>query len=321
MLEMFKLEQFVVLAHHRSYTTAAAALHVSQPTLTRTIQGLERTVQAKLFDRGRNGVALTDIGTDLLRHAEDLLRHAGSVEADIAARSHGIRGHVRIGAGPMIGGSIMPGVVQSVIESGHDISLRILLLQAHTMYSMMLDGELDFFISRAPNPGWSDRLTSKVLGYARTEFWVRPTHPLARKKRVTFEDLGRFQRVTGTAWNELLPSRVSADLAKLISATIEIDDSGVLYKLVEQTDTILISSWDPGLEELVPLHVVKSATLLVPQPVMLNSPVHRTLSPAVLYVMKIAERSAARFMPSEDGQPQDTAAVRDDALEEHGSDG
>lgn len=308
MLEMFKLEQFVVLAHHLNYTTAATALHVSQPTLTRTIQSLERSLNATLFDRGRNGVALTDIGVEFLRHSEDLLRHAGSVEADIAARSRGIRGHVTVGAGPAIGGAILPGVVQSVLESEHDITLRLVLAQAHRMYSMMLDGELDFFVSRAPNPGWSDRLTSKVLGHARTEFWVRPSHPLARKKRVTFEDIGRFSRLSVTAWNELLPSRAAPELAKLVNATIEVDDSGVLHQLVNETDAILISFWDPGLVGLVRLDVVRRKPELGPQPVMLNSPAHRTLSPAVKYVMRLVDRAAA-----ESFRQQDLATAGDSA--------
>lgn len=303
MLDILKLEQFAVLAHHGSYTTAAAALHVSQPTLTRAIQSLEHSLKAKLLDRGRNGVALTEIGVEFLQHVEDLLRHADSIEADIAARSQGIKGHVRFGAGPAIGGVIMPDVVQEVVESGHELTLSITLAQAHTMYSMMLDGELDFFISRAPNPGWSDKLRSTVLGEARTEFWVRESHPLA-KKRVTFEDLGRFQRVCGTAWNELLPGRVSPELAQLVHATIEVDDSGIMTRLVQETDAVLIAYLEPGAEGLVRLDIADRGDELGDQPVMLSRPAHRTLSPAVQYVMRLAADQARKsYLLQGDGLP------------------
>lgn len=296
MLDILKLEQFTVLAHHGSFTSAAAALHVSQPTLTRIIQSLEHTLQAKLLDRGRNGVVLTEIGAELLQHAEDLLRHAGSIEADIAARSQGIKGNVRFGAGPSIGGIIAPDVVQSVIESGHEVTLSITLAKAQTMYSMMLDGDLDFFISRAPNPGWSDKLQSTVLGHARTEFWVRPAHPLATQKRVTFADVGRFQRLCGTAWNELLPGRASPELAKLVYATIEVDDSGIMNRLAQETDAVLISYFDPGLEGLVRLDIADRGKELGDQPVMLSRPAQRTLSPAVRYVMRLAaDRARASY--------------------------
>jgi DNA-binding transcriptional LysR family regulator len=307
MLDILKLEQFTVLAHHGSYTSAAAALHVSQPTLTRTIQSLEQSLQAKLLDRGRNGVALTEIGVEFLQHAEDLLRHAGSIEADIAARSQGIKGNVRLGAGPSIGGVIMPDVVQKVVESGYDVTLRIMLAQAQTMYSMMLDGELDFFISRAPNPGWSDKLQSTVLGHARTEFWVRPGHPLASQKRVTFADIGKFQRVCGTAWNELLPGRTSPELATLVYATIEVDDSGVMNRLALESDAVLISSMDPGLEGLVRLEIAGRGKELGDQPVMLSRPAHRTLSPAVRYVMKLAADRARASYSSQTVDPLELA--------------
>lgn len=305
MLDIVKLEQFTVLARHGSYTSAAAALHVSQPTLTRTIQSLEHTLKAKLLDRGRNGVALTEIGTEFLQHAEDLLRHAVSIEADIADRSQGIKGTVRFGAGPAIGGVIAPDVVQSVVESGHEVSLSITLARAQAMYSMMLDGDLDFFISRAPNPGWSDKLQSTVLGYARTEFWVRPTHPLATQQRVTFTDVGRFPRVCGTAWNELLAARTSPQLAKLVYATIEVDDSGIMNRLAQDTDAVLISYLDPGVSGMIRLDIADRGEELGDQPVMLSKPAHRTLSPAVRYVMKLAaDRARASYSLEEVKHPE-----------------
>lgn len=312
MLDILKLEQFTVLAHHGSYTSAAAALHVSQPTLTRTIQSLEHSLQAKLLDRGRNGIALTEIGTEFLQHAEDLLRHVGSIEADIVARSQGIKGNVRFGAGPAIGGVIAPNVVQAVFDSGYEVTLGIVLAQAQTMYTMMLDGDLDFFISRTPNPGWSDKLKSTVLGHARTEFWVGREHPLATKNRVTFADIGRFQRVCGTAWNELLPGLVSPELAKLIHATVEVDDSGVMNRLVQDTDAVLISYLDPGFDSLVRLNIADRGKELGGQPVMLSRPAQRTLSPAVRYVMKLAAAQARKSYSLQvaglpEGLPEDLA--------------
>ncbi|MEU6524080.1 LysR family transcriptional regulator [Streptomyces sp. NPDC046924] len=286
MLDFVKLQQFVVLARHGSYTTAAAALHVSQPTLTRSVQSLEKTLNARLLDRGRNGIELTEIGMEFLHHAEDLLRHANSIEADISMRARGIRGHVNVGAGPAIGGTILPGVIREVLASELEISVRTVLSQAHTMYSMILDGSLDFFISREPNPGWTDKLTTVVLGYARPDFFVRPSHPLLAQPSVAFADLARFPRICGTAWNEVLSTFAPPELARDLFASIEVDDFGIMSHLAHEVDAVLIANSAAPTPGLVRLDVDRGDALPATA-VTLNRPAHRTLSPAVRFVMQL----------------------------------
>ncbi|MFG2042990.1 LysR family transcriptional regulator [Dactylosporangium sp. NPDC048998] len=292
MLDIAKLVQFTVLARSGSYTAAAAALHVSQPTLTRNIQSLEHSLRARLLDRGRNGIALTAIGEELLQHAEDLLRHAASIEADIAARSQGIRGHVRVGVGPSIGGAILPGVVMQVAESGLDISIRIELAPATTMYDMLLAGELDFVISREPNRSWSEKLSTTIIGHATPEFFVRHSHPLAQQREVTIEELGRYPLICGTAWNEVLPSMVPPEALRHLQATIEVDDTGLSYHIAQGLDGVLVSGRGLVQDNFVQLTLVDRGGHLEGAPVTLNRPSHRTLSPAVEYVMKLAVEAA-----------------------------
>lgn len=292
MLDLEKLHQFVVLARHGSYTTAATLLHVSQPTLTRNIQSLEKTLKVRLLDRGRNGIALTATGSDLLRHAHSILQHADSITADLSERSEGIRGHVRIGAGPMVGGSMLPGVISDVLDSGRDITIRTVLSQTQTMYTLLLDGELDFFVSRMPSPPWADDLETTVLGVARPSFYVRHDHPLTRPEEVTFEDISQYPRVGVTAWNEMLSEAVDASIARLISATIESDDIAVLNHLAHQGLAVLIGSVQPLHDGLVKLDVGDYSDVLPGSQVTLNQPANRTLSPAVNYVLELTSRRA-----------------------------
>ncbi|ALJ18452.1 LysR family transcriptional regulator [Microbacterium sp. No. 7] len=292
MLEIEKLHQFAVLARHGSYTAAAAVLHVSQPTLTRSIQSLENTLQTRLLDRGRNGIELTTIGVDVLHHAENLLRHASNIEADIASRSRGVRGHVRIGAGPMVGASVIPHVVSDILNSGLDISVSTVLSKTSTMYAMLLEGELDFFLSRQPNPAWGDKLETTVVGLGRPQFFVRPEHPLASANAVTFADLGEYPRMCATAWNEVLRMSNEPELAQLLYATIESDDTGILTHISRETDTILISTAGMLTGDLVALDIADRGDALPGDVVTLNRPAQRTLSPAALHVIEIAHRRA-----------------------------
>ena len=66
------LRAFIAVADELSFTSAARALHISQPPLSRQIQQLEKEVGVKLFLRGPHGIALTDRGRVFLDEARRL---------------------------------------------------------------------------------------------------------------------------------------------------------------------------------------------------------------------------------------------------------
>ena len=70
MFEDFKINVFLRVAACGSFTGAARELGVSQPAISQNIAEIERSVGAKLFDRNRGKVTLTDRGRAFLEHAE-----------------------------------------------------------------------------------------------------------------------------------------------------------------------------------------------------------------------------------------------------------
>ena len=73
-LDLHQLRQALALLEHGSFVRAAAALHISQPALSRSIQALERNFGNELFLRSASGVVPTDVGRLYLERARDLLR-------------------------------------------------------------------------------------------------------------------------------------------------------------------------------------------------------------------------------------------------------
>jgi DNA-binding transcriptional LysR family regulator len=67
------LRYFVTVAEELHFTRAAERLYVSQPALSKQIRMLERQLGAELFERDRQGVALTPVGVALLPHARRVL--------------------------------------------------------------------------------------------------------------------------------------------------------------------------------------------------------------------------------------------------------
>jgi DNA-binding transcriptional LysR family regulator len=65
-MDLNKLRHAVVIAREGSFSAAAAAIPMSQPALTRSIQSLEDKYGITLFERGRSGVRLTPDGERLV---------------------------------------------------------------------------------------------------------------------------------------------------------------------------------------------------------------------------------------------------------------
>lgn len=68
-----QVRHFVAVARAGSVTAAARGQHLSQPALSRSVRHLEEELGATLFDRGRNALALSRVGRELLPYAEELL--------------------------------------------------------------------------------------------------------------------------------------------------------------------------------------------------------------------------------------------------------
>jgi DNA-binding transcriptional LysR family regulator len=75
-MELRHLRYFIAVAEELNFSRAAERLHVSQPPLSRQIRDLESELKVKLFERNRQQVKLTRVGSALLAKARELTRDA-----------------------------------------------------------------------------------------------------------------------------------------------------------------------------------------------------------------------------------------------------
>jgi LysR family transcriptional regulator, carnitine catabolism transcriptional activator len=184
---------FLVLARARSFTRAAAELHMSQPTLTVQIQQFEAAVGVKLFDRNKRHVALTQAGRDLLVPLERILMDVEAIATSTDELLEHRRGLVTVATLPSMAAALMPKAIRKLSKSYPGITVRVQDGVAAIVASLVKSGQVDFGISSLTT---GDRaLTSQVLLVDRL-FAVVPTgHPLARKRSTSVHELAKHPLV------------------------------------------------------------------------------------------------------------------------------
>lgn len=187
-MQLADLQAFVVVAQERSFSVAARKLHRTQPAVSQAIRRLEEELGDRLFDRSSRNGALTEAGTLLLDHAQRLLRMASEAEAAVRELQQVRRGRVVIGANEAGVHSILP-VVQEYAASHPGVTIEVRRVPSRRMATELLDRSLDFGVLTFQPP--ERGLQSISLGDDELVMLAHPKHPLASRRRVSIEEVGR----------------------------------------------------------------------------------------------------------------------------------
>ncbi|QSQ27487.1 LysR family transcriptional regulator [Pyxidicoccus parkwayensis] len=96
MLDWDDLRFFLAVAQHGSLSSAARTLRVTQPTVGRRLDALERRLGSRLFQRTPSGFTLTTTGESIRAHVERMEQDALAAERQATGRDIGLSGTVRV---------------------------------------------------------------------------------------------------------------------------------------------------------------------------------------------------------------------------------
>lgn len=98
-MELRELRYFLAVAQEQNISKAAEKLYISQPSLSKQMQNLEREIGQKLFERGSKRITLTDAGMLLRKRAREMIDLYNKTEAELSAPPADMSGVVYIGGG------------------------------------------------------------------------------------------------------------------------------------------------------------------------------------------------------------------------------
>lgn len=145
-----QLQYLKLLAEHGSFSRAADAAHVTQPTLSAGVQELEKVLGAPVVDRGRSGVILTPVGEEAVRRAKDVLARAEDLVQ--AARSAGqpLSGRFRLGVIPTVAPFLLPRALPELRRRFPALRLFLREDQTAKLVASLKAGSLDAALIALP---------------------------------------------------------------------------------------------------------------------------------------------------------------------------
>jgi DNA-binding transcriptional LysR family regulator len=179
-LNLRLLRAFVIVADRGSFSAAAAALHITQPALSRRIIELESELGLRLFDRTSRSVELTESGEDLLSRCRDVLTHGETLRERARALSEGRAGILRIGCAPMVMESVLVPLIARYRRRCPGVDLLLYEQGGERAQDAVLRGELHAALASPTEP----RLRARLLFPWRLLAVMPYGHPLARGRTV-----------------------------------------------------------------------------------------------------------------------------------------
>jgi DNA-binding transcriptional LysR family regulator len=158
-MEFHQLKTFIHVAELGSLSRAADRLNIAQPALSRQMRLLEEELGVKLFERHGRGMAVTDIGREILDQAANIMAGLDSVRSIAASGHTHIRGTVVVGMPPTVAEIVTVPLVRRLRERHPELTVRFASAFSGHLLDWLQRGELDVSLSYDPEPQRSLTIT------------------------------------------------------------------------------------------------------------------------------------------------------------------
>ena len=248
-----QIRAFLATAEEGSFSAAARALNLTQPTLGRQVAGLEEGLGVTLFERTGRSLVLTEAGHDLLAHTRAMAEAAYRISLTASGASQTVEGLVRITASDVMCATLLPPIVADIRRAAPGIEIDIV---ADNAISDLLHRDADIAIRhvRPEQPDLTARLVQEATGrpYAASRYLEARGRPTSAEALTDYDFIGTGDTARIIEFLGTVGIKVSKENFKVGSENII-----VAWELVRQGLGIALMSDDvaartPGVEPVLP---------------------------------------------------------------------
>jgi len=186
-MQLQQLRYVDAVRAERSFTRAAARLHVAQPSVSAAVRALERELGAPLFHRDSGAVTPTAAGDVFLPWARQVLADVERGRVEVRELLGLRRGRLALGATPSLTTALLPPVLAAFHARWPDIALTLREAGSRDLAAALAAGGLDLALVILPVP--QEGLATTPLAVEELVLAVAADHPLATRDAVEVADL------------------------------------------------------------------------------------------------------------------------------------
>ncbi|MBB6499480.1 hydrogen peroxide-inducible genes activator [Pedobacter cryoconitis] len=186
-MTLVQLEYIVAVDTYRSFVGAAEKCFVTQPTLSMQVQKLEEMLNVKIFDRSKQPVIPTEIGSQIIEQARLVLQESQKIKEIISSQQQDIVGELKVGIIPTVAPYLLPQVIASMMEKYPDLKLLIWEYTTEDIIHHLKTGVLDCGILATPLG--DNSITEIPMYYENFVTYISKNSKLFKKKNIDANDL------------------------------------------------------------------------------------------------------------------------------------
>jgi LysR family hydrogen peroxide-inducible transcriptional activator len=149
-MNLQQLNYIVAVDEHRHFQKAADACHITPATLSMMIKKLEQELDTIIFDRSKQPVVPTDIGTVVIEKAKVILHSVDDLQQSIKDASKEISGILRIGIIPTLAPYLSHLFLPNILRKYPNVRIKLQEWNTEQIVEALIHGRLDVGIAATP---------------------------------------------------------------------------------------------------------------------------------------------------------------------------
>jgi len=186
-MDFRQLTYFIEVAKCNSFTKASEKLHLSQPTLSKMVKGLEEELMVDLIDRSTRQITLTDAGEIVFEEGLKIIESMEDLSTHLYDLMNLKRGKMQIGIPPLIGVLFFPKIIKGFQKLYPDIEINLLERGGNKVMEEVREGLLDLGLVIMPED--DEGFDCVPFLHEKLRLFVHATHRLANRKTVEMHEL------------------------------------------------------------------------------------------------------------------------------------
>ena len=260
-MELKTLKYFVMIVREQNISKAAERLYLTQPTLTKQMQELENELEAKLFERGKRKITLTEDGLFLYKKAQEIIDLETITKNSFQNKDKKINGEISIACGETYAMNYLLEIYKKIHRANPLITISLFSGNDEDVREKLNNGLAEFALFI----GLTNLDNYNFIKLPLNETWgllMNKNSQLAKKETIKSEDLSnlpllvsrqvyRANELSGWLNKDLSKLNIIGTYNLLYNASLMVKEDSVyaitIDKLLKDDNKVVFKKFEPEL--------------------------------------------------------------------------